>query len=96
MLRTRRASGAPPRRPGRSHVAPVLPAHRVERRADLAQGADLAGFHERVEGVAALANLEADLYRFDLVFVDDGGDWRIRSAAWQPVDIADFLSATEH
>jgi hypothetical protein len=41
---------------------------------------------------ADLARASADLYRFDLVFVEEGKRrWRLRSAAWTPVRIEDFL-----
>jgi hypothetical protein len=43
-----------------------------------------------IEGPEALLALRADLYRFDLSFREEDGDWRIRSAAWRPAAVEDF------
>jgi len=37
-----------------------------------------------------LLGLRADLYRFDLRLRDEGGTWRVISAAWQPATPSDF------
>jgi len=39
-----------------------------------------------VESVEALISVKADLYRFDLVLVEEEGEWRILSSRWQRVD----------
>ena len=39
----------------------------------------------------ALVGLNADLYRFDLELVRQGGNqWRVRQAAWKPARLEDF------
>ena len=43
-----------------------------------------------IEGPDALLAMRADLYRFDLSFREEDGDWRIRSAAWRPAAVEDF------
>jgi hypothetical protein len=43
-----------------------------------------------IEGPDALLAMRADLYRFDLSFREEGGDWRIRSAEWRPAAAEDF------
>ena len=43
-----------------------------------------------IDGPDALLALRADLYRFDLSFREEGGDWRIRSAEWRPAAAEDF------
>jgi hypothetical protein len=39
-----------------------------------------------VESVEALISVKADLYRFDLVLVEEQGEWHILSSRWQRVD----------
>jgi hypothetical protein len=39
-----------------------------------------------VESVEALISIKADLYRFELVLVEEDGEWRILSSRWQRVD----------
>lgn len=34
----------------------------------------------------ALVQLRADLYQFDVDWIDDGGEWRVVGATWQQVD----------
>jgi len=41
-----------------------------------------------IESVDALISLKADLYRFDIGFVKEDGDWRIRESRWERVDPA--------
>lgn len=43
-----------------------------------------------VESVEALISVKADLYRFELVLVEEEGEWRILSSRWQRVDSRDF------
>lgn len=43
-----------------------------------------------IDNASALAGLRADLLRFELQLVDEGG-WKIRSADWQWADASDFL-----
>jgi hypothetical protein len=43
-----------------------------------------------VESVEALISVRADLYRFELVLVEEEGDWRILSSRWQRVDPRDL------
>ena len=43
-----------------------------------------------IDGPDALLALRADLYRFDLSFREEDGDWRIRSAEWRPAAVEDF------
>ena len=40
---------------------------------------------------AALAELRADLYRFDFALGLEGDDWRVTSADWAPARSDDFL-----
>jgi hypothetical protein len=44
----------------------------------------------KIEGPEALLALRADLYRFDLGFAEEDGDWRVRSAEWRPASVDDF------
>ena len=37
-----------------------------------------------------LAQLQADLYRFELVFAEESGEWRVTRASWRRVEIADL------
>ena len=39
-----------------------------------------------VESVEAVISVKADLYRFELVLVEEDGEWRILSSRWQRVD----------
>lgn len=43
-----------------------------------------------IESPEALLGLRADLYRFDLAFAEEDGDWRVRSAEWRPASVQDF------
>jgi hypothetical protein len=43
-----------------------------------------------IESPEALLGLRADLYRFDLAFAEEDGDWRVRSADWRPAAVQDF------
>lgn len=43
-----------------------------------------------IPDAAALPELHADLYRFDVTLRDEGGDWRVTSAEWQPASAGDF------
>ncbi len=43
-----------------------------------------------IAGPEALLGLRADLYRFDLEFVEEDGVWRVRSADWRPAEAGDF------
>jgi hypothetical protein len=43
-----------------------------------------------IDGPEALIGLRADLYRFDLVFREEDGAWRVRSADWRPAAASDF------
>jgi hypothetical protein len=38
-----------------------------------------------------LRNLSADVYRFDLMLVDEDGTWRVRRAAWNPATVKELL-----
>lgn len=44
-----------------------------------------------IPSAAALPALRADLYRFDLTFIEDGGAWRVASSAWRPAKLNDVL-----
>jgi hypothetical protein len=39
-----------------------------------------------VESVEALISVKADLYRFDIVLLEEEGEWRILSSRWERVD----------
>ena len=39
-----------------------------------------------VESIDALISLKADLYRFELGLVEEGGDWQVIRSRWQRVD----------
>lgn len=41
--------------------------------------------------VAELATFRADLYRFELGFAEDDGEWRLVRGAWRPAEAADFI-----
>jgi hypothetical protein len=45
-----------------------------------------------IAGGADLSNLNANLYRFDLDFVDEAKQWRLIRAAWRPAEPADFIA----
>lgn len=40
---------------------------------------------------AQLATFRANLYRFDLVLVEEDSQWRVLRAAWRPAEPADFI-----
>jgi hypothetical protein len=45
-----------------------------------------------VANAGELMGLNAELYRFDLEWARrDGGEWRVRRAAWEPARLDDFL-----
>lgn len=44
-----------------------------------------------IESAESLFNLHARLMRFDVEFDLEGGDWRVRSVAWRPAKVGDFL-----
>jgi hypothetical protein len=50
--------------------------------ADAARAVVHAGMLGRRTGAALLEGVDADLYRFELELVNDGGDWRIIGAEW--------------
>ena len=39
-----------------------------------------------VESIDALISLKADLYRFELGLVEEGGEWRVNRSRWERVD----------
>jgi hypothetical protein len=43
-----------------------------------------------VTNVDELERLRADLFRFEITFVKEDGDWRARSAEWRRVEFTDF------
>jgi hypothetical protein len=43
-----------------------------------------------IPSVDDLPALRADLYRFDLVFVEERGTWRVTKSAWRPAVLRDF------
>jgi hypothetical protein len=60
-----------------------------ERRATATVLVAMAG-HE-IDSLAALTGVSADLFRFDIVLVEEDGDWRLVSAAWRRAVREDFL-----
>lgn len=44
-----------------------------------------------IAGPAQLASMRASLYRFELGFIDEDGEWRVVSATWRPAEPADFI-----
>lgn len=50
---------------------------------DAARATLHAGLVGQRTGAALLGGLDADLYRFDLELVNDGGEWRIIGASWR-------------
>ena len=44
-----------------------------------------------IASAAELAALRADLFRFELGFKEEDGDWRVVRAAWRRADLADFV-----
>jgi hypothetical protein len=46
-----------------------------------------------IAGADDLPALRADLYRFDLTFVDERGTWRVTRSAWRPAILSDFSSS---
>lgn len=43
-----------------------------------------------VASVDELERLRADLFRFEITFVDEGGEWRAISAEWRRAEFVDF------
>ncbi|MFZ5877015.1 MAG: hypothetical protein ACOYXU_11485 [Nitrospirota bacterium] len=43
-----------------------------------------------IPSVDDLPALRADLYRFDLMFVEERGTWRVTKSAWRPAVLRDF------
>ena len=41
--------------------------------------------------VEELGPFRADLYRFEVRFVEEDGEWRVVGAAWRPAELADFV-----
>jgi len=39
----------------------------------------------------ALARLRADFYRFEFLWAEEDGAWRVARAEWRPAELADFL-----
>jgi hypothetical protein len=50
---------------------------------DAARATVHAGLVGQRAGAALLGGLDAELYRFDLELVNDGGEWRIIGARWR-------------
>ena len=44
-----------------------------------------------IESIADLRRSTADLGRVELVFADEGGDWKLVDARWRQADLTDFL-----
>ncbi len=44
-----------------------------------------------IGGVQELQRLRADLYRFELTFVNDSKEWKLVRAEWRPSELNDFL-----
>ena len=44
-----------------------------------------------IESTEALLDVRADLMRFDVEFVREGDDWRVRAADWRRAELNDFL-----
>lgn len=44
----------------------------------------------KVDAPADVARLSASLYRFDLTFELERGEWRVRSAAWRPAELSEI------
>lgn len=44
-----------------------------------------------IDSVQSLANIRAELMRFDVEFAQEDGAWRVRSADWRRADFNDFL-----
>jgi hypothetical protein len=42
-------------------------------------------------GVGEIARLNADLHRFEIVFAQEAGEWKVVSARWRRAEPADFL-----
>jgi hypothetical protein len=45
-----------------------------------------------VANVDELERLRADLFRFEITFVKEGGDWRAVSAEWRRAEFTDFTN----
>jgi hypothetical protein len=43
-----------------------------------------------IQDARSLVDVRADLYRFDVRLRDEGGEWRVTAAAWQPATLSDF------
>lgn len=43
------------------------------------------------QSLSDLLKSQADVYRFDLTFVDEDGTWRVRAATWRPAGPQDLL-----
>jgi hypothetical protein len=58
--------------------------------AEATVAAALAG--QPIRNTDDLAKLRADLLRFEIVFrKENGDDWRVISAKWEPADLVDFV-----
>lgn len=44
-----------------------------------------------IANAAELAGFRADLYRFEVEFSQEDGEWRVERAAWRPAEPADFI-----
>ena len=44
-----------------------------------------------IRGPSDLSRLQADLYRFDLLFALERGEWRVIRAAWRTAGLGDFV-----
>ena len=44
-----------------------------------------------IASAAELGAFHADLYRFELGFADESGEWRLMRSAWRPAEAADFI-----
>jgi len=44
-----------------------------------------------IESTEALLNVRADLMRFEVEFVPQGGDWLVSAVGWRRAEVKDFL-----
>lgn len=44
-----------------------------------------------IASAEALAAFQANLYRFDIGFLEEEEQWRVTHAAWRPAELADFI-----
>lgn len=44
-----------------------------------------------IKSLSDIVPEEAEAYRFSIVFKNETGDWKVRSAAWEPIGIAGLL-----